>query len=223
MQLGVCLSWTLLPPEHRDLCDNIVNTTAEPKTIAVCEWLGNLHDVQVPSDQERSKESSDQQPSGIVRRPRSQSTFVQQQHHQQVPTTEIVDSLLQQLPDGLDAEQRQQVRQLLHSYQDIFSTATYDMGRTSLVEHEINTGNHKSIRQGLRRHPIAHLDVMDEQVRELARNDLVQPAASPWAANVVLVRKKDGTYRLCVDYRALNAVTYQDRYPLPQIDPSICN
>ena len=92
------------------------------------------------------------------------------------------------------------------------------MGRTNLVEHEINTGNHPPIRQGLRRHPIAHLDVIDEQVRELMRNDLIEPAASPWAANIVLVRKKDGTYRLCVDYRALNAVTYQDTYPLPHID-----
>ena len=126
-----------------------------------------------------------------------------------------MDSLLQQLPDGLDAEQRQQ---LLQNYQDIFSTGTYDMGRTNLVEHEINTGNHPPIRQGLRRHPIAHLDVTDEQVRELVRNDLVEPAASPWAANVVLIRKKDGTYRLCVDYRALNAVTYKDTYPLPHID-----
>ena len=101
-----------------------------------------------------------------------------------------MNSLLQQLPGGLDAEQRQQVSQLLQSYQDIFSTGTYDMGRTNLVEHEINTGNHPPIRQGLRRHPIAHLDVIDAQVRELVRNDLVEQAASPWAANVVLVRRK---------------------------------
>jgi len=89
------------------------------------------------------------------------------------------------------------------------------MGRTNLVEHEINTGNHPAIRQGLRRHPTAaHLDVIDEQVRELVRNDLIEPAASPWAANVLLARKKDGTYCLCVDYRTLNAVRYQDTYPL---------
>jgi len=73
-------------------------------------------------------------------------------------------------------------------------------------------------RQGLRRHSIAHLDIIDEQVREMVRNDLVEPAASPRAANVVLVRKKDGTHRLCVDFRALNAVTYKDTYPLPHID-----
>ena len=131
--------------------------------------------------------------------------------------TEIVDSL-HQLPDSLDAEQEQQVGQLLRNYQDIFSSGTYDMGRTNLVDHEINTGSHPPIRQGLRRHPIEHLDVIDEEVRELVRHDLIEPAACLWAANVVLVRKKDGTYRLCVDYRALNAVTYQDTYPLPHID-----
>ena len=46
----------------------------------------------------------------------------------------------------------------------------------------------------------------------------VEPAASPWASNVVLVKKKDGSHRLCVDYRAVNAITYKDTYPLPHID-----
>ena len=50
------------------------------------------------------------------------------------------------------------------------------------------------------------------------KNDFVEPAASPWASNVVLVKKKDGSHRLSVDYRAINAVTYKDTYPLPHID-----
>ena len=216
MQPGVYLGRTLLPPGNRDLCVNIVNTTAEPKTVAVGEWLGNLHDVEVPSDQEWGETSSDQQPNGVV--PTSTEPVDVRAAAASSTSTGIVDSLLQQLPDSLDAEQCQQVGQLMQNYQDIFSTGTYDMGRTNLVEHEINTGNHPPIRQGLRRHPTAHLDVIDEQVHELVRNDLIEPAASPWAANVVLVRKKDGTYRLCLDYRALNAVTYQDTYPLPHID-----
>ena len=100
-----------------------------------------------------------------------------------------MDSLLQQSPNDLDVEQCRQVSQFLQNYQDIFSTSTYDMGRTTLVDHEINTGNRPPIRQGLRRHPIAHLDIIDDQVREMVQNDLVEPTASPWVANVVLVRK----------------------------------
>jgi len=92
------------------------------------------------------------------------------------------------------------------------------MGRTQLVEHTIDTGINPPIRQHLRRHPLAHLDEIDKPVDTLLHNDFVEPVASPWASNVVLVRKKDGSHRLCVDYRRVNAITRKDSYPLPHID-----
>jgi len=52
----------------------------------------------------------------------------------------------------------------------------------------------------------------------MQKHGIVKPAASPWASNIVLVKKKDGTLRFRVDYRRLNAVTKQDSYPLPLID-----
>ena len=131
---------------------------------------------------------------------------------------DVMAALMDKLPDDLTADQREQVRQLLLKYDEIFSRGAFDMGCTSLVEHSIDTGDQRPIRQSLRRHPMARLDTIDRQVDELIQDDLVEPAASPWASNVVLVRKKDGSYRLCVDYRALNEVTYKDSYPLPHID-----
>ena len=81
------------------------------------------------------------------------------------------------------------------------------MGCTSLVEHTIDKGSQRPIRQGLRRHPTAYLETIDKQIDKLIQNDFVEPAASAWASNVVLVRKKDGSHRLCVDYRAVNEHT----------------
>ena len=103
---------------------------------------------------------------------------------------DVKSAFMENLPGDLLDNQRQQVQELLTRYDDVFSRGAYDMGRTSLVEHAIDTGSQRPIRQGLRRHPIAHLDTIDEQVEGLIQNDFVEPAASPWSSNVVLVRKK---------------------------------
>jgi len=62
------------------------------------------------------------------------------------------------------------------------------------------------------------LDVIDKQVDEIKAHGIIEPAASPWASNVVLVRKKDNSLRFCIDYRQLNSVTVQDSYSIPLID-----
>ena len=66
--------------------------------------------------------------------------------------------------------------------------------------------------------PFAVREEVAQQLKDMQRNGVAQPSSSPWASPVVMVRKKDGTHRFCVDYRALNAVTKPDLYPLPRID-----
>ena len=56
------------------------------------------------------------------------------------------------------------------------------------------------------------------QLQELLEKKYIRPSVSPWGAPVLFVKKKDGTLRLCIDYRQLNKVTVKNKYPLPRID-----
>ena len=139
-------------------------------------------------------------------------------HKTSVKDEDVIHSLMTNLPSELTEAQREAVRQLLTENEAVFSKGEYDIGRTPLVEYRIDTGDHRPIRQPLRRQPFKYLQQIDEQVEDMRRHGIIEPAASPWASNIVLVRKKDGSLRLCVDYRRINAITYKDSYPLPLID-----
>jgi len=128
-----------------------------------------------------------------------------------------MSKMLHSLPPELNDEQREAVADLLYKYDDVFSKVEFDVGRTHLITHHIDTGQNRPVRQPLRRHPTAYLQPIDEYVEQLLKNDIIEPSAGPWSSNIVVVRRKDGRLRLCVDYRAVNARTYHDSYPLPNI------
>ena len=65
---------------------------------------------------------------------------------------------------------------------------------------------------------VNELAELKKQIRELLDKGYVQPSSSPWGAPVLFVEKKDGTQRMCIDYRSLNEVTIKNKYPLPRID-----
>ena len=131
---------------------------------------------------------------------------------------DFVQEMLDQIDLELTDEQERQVKQLLNENREVFSTSEFDLGRTNLVQHRIDTGINKPFKQQLRRHPMAYLPVIDEHVEKMLANDICEPSFSPWAFNVVLVKKSDGTLRFCIDYRQLNNLTVKDSYPLPRID-----
>ena len=109
------------------------------------------------------------------------------------------------------------MKQILIDYSDCFSRHEFDLGRTSIVRHQIDTGNNRPVKQVLRRHPFIHVQEIDRQVQEMLDQDVIEPSVSPWSSNVVIVKKKDGTLRFCIDYRKLNDATIKDSYPLPRI------
>ena len=69
--------------------------------------------------------------------------------------------------------------------------------------------------------PNALKPVVEEQVHEMLQNDFIKLSKSPWACPIVLVKKKEGSWRFCIDFRKLNEVTIKDAYPLPQVNDLI--
>ena len=117
----------------------------------------------------------------------------------------------------LQPEEKSQMEHLLNSHSNIFSTSSGDLGLTSLSEHKIETQDAVPIKQLPRRLPNALRPVVEEQVNEMLDNEVIKPSNSPWSSPVVLVRKKDGSWRFCIDFRKLNEVTVKDAFPLPQV------
>jgi len=115
-------------------------------------------------------------------------------------------------------EDVQKLRKLLQENSAAFSAGEWDLGCTSQVMHRIDTGSNKPVRQALRRQPLSVLETIDEQLESMQQAGIIEPVQSDWASNIVIVRKKDGSTRFCVDYRGLNDRTTKDSYPLPRID-----
>uniref|UniRef100_A0A8P4GKR5 Gypsy retrotransposon integrase-like protein 1 n=1 Tax=Dicentrarchus labrax TaxID=13489 RepID=A0A8P4GKR5_DICLA len=106
-------------------------------------------------------------------------------------------------------------------YADVFAAQDEDLGYTDQVKHEIPVVDESPVSQPYRRIPPNQYQEVREHISELLRKGVIQESSSSYASPIVLVRKSDGTLRLCVDYRRLNAKTRRDAFPLPRIDESL--
>ena len=109
---------------------------------------------------------------------------------------DTLESVFEKLPGDVTSDQRLifSVNMMIFSPEVHLIWVCRIWSSTQLIREVID----RPIRESLRRHPRAHLDEIYRQVDELLQNDFVEPAASPWASNIVLVKKKDGSFRMCV-------------------------
>ena len=106
----------------------------------------------------------------------------------------------------------------LMKYPNVISWGPHDLGTVNIVKHKIDTGQAEPCKMPLRRMGPVKRDIVHSEIKAMLENDIIEESQSPWSAPVVLVHKKDGGRRFCVDYRALNDVTKKDCYPLPRPD-----
>ena len=119
--------------------------------------------------------------------------------------------------DGLSDSEVSSVQSMLMDRKTVFSEGDEDIGRAAVTEHRIELDDYTPIRQRPRRFPEPVVEAIEEQCRQLQALDIIAPSKSAWSSPVVPIRKKDGSIRLCIDYRKVNAVTRADRFPMPNL------
>ena len=129
---------------------------------------------------------------------------------------EELEALVQETSLVLSPAQQEDFRNLMVEFRDVFATKDEPLGQTDVVQHHIKTEG-DPIKCGYRRIPTGLKEEAVKEEERMKSLGVIEPSESPWAAPVVLVRKKDGTLRYCIDYRRLNTVTKKDSYPLPNI------
>ena len=121
----------------------------------------------------------------------------------------------------MNIEKKGQLFKLLDNYNKVFSLSDADIGLASVTSHKIRVTDETPIYQRPRRFPRPIAEELERQCRELCDADIIEPSASSWGSPIVPVRKKDGTTRMCIDYRKLNKVTIPDKFPIPNLLDSI--
>ncbi|WKY15253.1 hypothetical protein Q1695_000605 [Nippostrongylus brasiliensis] len=115
------------------------------------------------------------------------------------------------------------MKQLIRKYRHVFAVSDVELTQTHLSAHNIDVQGHPPIRQKTRPVPYGLRSEVDYMLRDLEQRRIIEASSSPWASPIVLVAKKDGGIRLCVDYREVNKATKKDSYPLPTIDVTLQN
>ena len=120
----------------------------------------------------------------------------------------------------IDSNTRKLLENLLNKYEDIFAVSGIN-SPSSAGSHRIRTINDIPVCQPYRRIPPTEVKAVKDHINNLIREGVIEESSSMYSSPIVLVKKKSGELRMCVDYRKLNAKVVRDQYPLPRVDDSL--
>lgn len=126
--------------------------------------------------------------------------------------------------EKIDAPKRfeQSVQRLVNRNKDLFAKKDSDLGVTETVKMKIDTEGHHPIKNRPYRAPLNKRQIIDKAIAEMMEAKIIERSQSPWSFPLVVVKKKDGSDRMCVDFRSLNKIVKPVSFPLPLIDDILC-
>ena len=142
----------------------------------------------------------------------------------EVDPVSLPDYLVPVYEDGrthLSDEEALKFKVFLQRRASTFSDPHGERGRTNLGEHSIVLTDNQPFKEASRNIPLFKRDLLDSEIQKLEEMGLIEKSQSPWSSQLVLVQKKDKTWRVCVDYRRLNVRTIKDAYPIPRVDDNL--
>ena len=131
---------------------------------------------------------------------------------------EHLTNLFDKSKGELNEQEQTQLSELLCEFEDVFAKSEFDLGKFNTIQHGIDTGTNRPVKQRIRRTPFGFAGEEEAQLKKMLSAGVIRPSVSEWASAPVLIRKRCGSVRWCVDYRALNALTIKDVFPLPLVD-----
>jgi hypothetical protein len=209
---GVIIARAVVDPSEKHLLVRAINLTTKPLLIYQGTRVANCEAVDQILE---NRDDTNPKLIGHV----NKMTSSPEESPRGVP--KHLEGLYDSCKANLTVEQQGVFREFLVKHQSVFAKSKDDLGRTNVVKHKIHTGTATPVKQPPRRVPIAKQDEAAQEVHRMLHSGIIEPSKSPWASPVVLVKKKDGSLRYCIDYRRLNHVTIKDSYPLPRIDDSL--
>ncbi|XP_031749277.1 uncharacterized protein LOC116407661 [Xenopus tropicalis] len=168
-------------------------------------------------------------PYAVVIRPKQELAYCYPVHEvsdlaevQSTPVSASVSNLAFDFGDSpVSEEWKQRLSNGLLERRQVFSTDEMDVGRAKSTQHTIRLSDSTPFRERPRRVPPKDREDLQRTLQEMKRRGIIADSRSPYASPIVIVRKKDGSIRLCVDYRTLNRRTVPDQYTLPRIEETL--
>ena len=165
LDCGLRVSRTILPKGNVNIPVRVVNTQSNPITLKRGTIISELEPVELLESLVEEAQDEDRD-------------------------NTVLCEMVSRVDPSVTTADRQRLKALLEKYTSVFSRGENDLGRTDVVTHNIDTGDNKPVRQSLRRHPPLHQVAIRQQIRDMLTQGTIEPTKSPWASNIVLVKKR---------------------------------